>query len=255
MPPRFFYGLFMLLALGVFVFVRHFVPKPEALRRLPWQKRLALTLCAFIGGVLGAKLPFAVGAADGPLSSLAWLSDGKTITTGLMGAYLMVESGKWWMAIHVKTGDTFALPLACALVVGRWGCFCNGCCFGTPTGLPWGRDFGDGLLRHPTQAYESLFHLGMAVVLWFLLREGWFRGHHLQIYLIAYGVYRFLTEYIRPEPIALVGLTFYQWVSLVLSAAMVGQWWVQRRYEGMNNRANATPTPPDGDHKHLLMEP
>lgn len=229
MPSHFAYSVFMLLALVVFVFVRHFVPKPEGLRQLPWHKRLALTLCAFIGGALGAKLPFALGASDGPFSSLAWLSDGKTITTGLLGAYLMVEFGKWWMEIRVRTGDTFALPLACALVVGRWGCFCNGCCYGSPTDLPWGRDFGDGLIRHPTQAYESLFHLGMAFVLALLLREGWLRSHHLQIYLISYGVYRFLTEYIRPEPIAAGGLTFYQWVSLTLIAAMVGQWVLQLR--------------------------
>jgi phosphatidylglycerol:prolipoprotein diacylglycerol transferase len=146
------------------------------------------------------------------------------------------------MGIHVKTGDTFALPLACALVVGRWGCFCNGCCYGTPTDLPWGRDFGDGLLRHPTQAYESLFHLGMAYVLWLLLREGWLRCHHLQIYLIAYGIYRFLTEFIRPEPIALGGLTFYQWVSLGLITAMAAQWLLQRRHERMCNTANAAMT-------------
>jgi prolipoprotein diacylglyceryltransferase len=235
MPPRFLYALFIGLALVVFVFVRRFLPKLEALRRLSWQKRLALTLCAFIGGTLGAKAPFALGASEGPFSALAWLSDGKTITTGIIGAYLMVELGKWWMEIHVKTGDTFALPLACALVVGRWGCFCNGCCYGTPTDLPWGRDFGDGVLRHPTQAYESLFHLGMAFVLWLLLCEGRLRGHHLQIYLIAYGVYRFLTEYMRPEPVSLGGLTFYQWASLVLIAAMVVQWWVQQRPKQTDN--------------------
>ena len=39
MPPRFSYALFMFLALVVFLFVRRFVPEPEGLRRLPWQKR------------------------------------------------------------------------------------------------------------------------------------------------------------------------------------------------------------------------
>ncbi len=229
MPPRSYYTLFMLLSLVVFVVVRHFVPRPPELRRLPRQQRLLLGLSAFIGGALGAKVPFVLGASDGPFSPVAWLSDGKTITTGLIGAYLAVELAKWLMEIHVKTGDTFALPLACALVVGRWGCFCNGCCYGTPTDLPWGRDFGDGVLRHPTQAYESLFHLGMAVVLWLLLREGWLRGQHLKLYLIAYGVYRFLTEYIRPEPISACGMTFYQWVSLILIVGMVAQWWLDRR--------------------------
>ena len=33
-----------------------------------------------------------------------------------------------------------------------------------------------------------------------LLWRGLLRRHHLQVYLIAYGVYRFLTEFLRPEP-------------------------------------------------------
>jgi prolipoprotein diacylglyceryltransferase len=80
------------------------------------------------------------------------------------------------------------------------------------------------LLCHPTQIYESLFHFSMAVVLLLLLVSGRLRGHHLQLYLICYGVYRFLTEFIRPEPIWLLGLTFYQWAALVLAGAMVLQW-------------------------------
>src|SRR5919204_429820 len=79
------------------------------------------------------------------------------------------------LAIRVKTGDTFALPLALALALGRWGCFCNGCCFGKPTDLPWGVDFGDGVRCHPTQIYESLFHALMALVLLELMRRGLFR--------------------------------------------------------------------------------
>jgi prolipoprotein diacylglyceryltransferase len=240
MPPRYSYALFMLLALAVFVVVRHFVPRPDRLRRLPWQKRAVLGLSAFIGGALGAKVPFALGAAEGPFSPVAWLSDGKTITTGLIGAYLAVELAKWLLEVHVKTGDTFALPLACALAVGRWGCFCNGCCYGTATDLPWARDFGDGVRRHPTQAYESLFHLSMAVVLWGLLRQGWLRGQHLKLYLIAYGVYRFLTEYIRPEPISAGGLTFYQWVSVALIVGMVAQWWVDRQPAGREGETAAS---------------
>jgi prolipoprotein diacylglyceryltransferase len=55
------------------------------------------------------------------------------------------------------------------------------------------------------------------------------------MYLIAFGVYRFLTKYMRPEPVSLGGLTFYQWASPVLVAAMVGQWWVQQRQEQTDN--------------------
>src|SRR5438132_12654412 len=134
MPPRFFYTLFMLLALAVFLWARHFVPRPAGLKALPLAKRLLLALAGFIGGALGAKLPFVLGAQGGIFSDTAWLGDGKTITTGLIGAYVAVELAKVIMKIDVKTGDSFALPLALAMAVGRWGCFVNGCCLGVATG-------------------------------------------------------------------------------------------------------------------------
>lgn len=226
--PRLAYPLFMFLALGVFVLARRCVPRPVGLAALPWWKRFALGAAAFVGGSLGAKLPFALGAAGGWWNAEAWFSDGKTLVAGLLFAYLAVEITKRILEIRGKTGDTFALPLALAMVVGRLGCLFNGCCYGTPTSLPWGVRFsqpnGYSAVCHPTQLYESLFHLGMAVVLLELLWRRRLRGHHLQLYLIAYGVYRFLTEFIRPELRDWLGLTFYQWGALVLIAAMAGQW-------------------------------
>jgi phosphatidylglycerol:prolipoprotein diacylglycerol transferase len=229
MDPRASYGLFMLLALVVFLAARHFVPKPRALLAVPWWQRAVLALAGFTGGVLGAKLPFALGSAAGPLSVPGWLADGKTITTGLLCAYLAVEIAKAGLGIRVKTGDTFALPLALAMAVGRWGCFFNGCCYGVETTLPWGVDFGDGVPRHPTQVYESLFHLALAGVLWLVILHDGLRWQRLKLYLIAYGVYRFLTEFIRPEPATWLGLTFYQWAALAIIGVMAGQWLVDRR--------------------------
>jgi phosphatidylglycerol:prolipoprotein diacylglycerol transferase len=226
------YAAFMLLALGVFLLARRVLPKPHALQRLPWQQRAGLALAAFVGAALGAKLPFALDAPGGPFSGNAWMADGKTVTTGLMGAYLAVELAKLYLGIRVKTGDTFALPLALAMAVGRWGCFFNPCCYGTETTLPWAVPFHlpDGsvlLCRHPTQIYESLFHLTMALVLLELMRRGLLRGHRLQLYLIAYGVYRFLTEFIRPEQRGWLGLTFYQGAALVLVAGLSAQWLIE----------------------------
>ncbi len=228
MPPRAYYALFMFLAFAVFLLVRHFVPRPAALQQLSWQKRSVLAMMAFIGGVFGGKLPFLLGLESGTANLLIW-ADGKTITTGLMGAYVAVEVTKLYLGLHVKTGDTFALPLACAMAVGRWGCFFNGCCYGTETTLPWGWRFGDGLMRHPTQVYESLFHLWMALILLLMLRTGVLRNQHLKLYLISYGVYRFLTEYIRPEPRLALGLTFYQWMSVAMIVGLSVQWWIDSR--------------------------
>src|SRR5262249_34882970 len=149
--------------------------------------------------------------------------------TGLACAYLAVELAKLALDIRVKTGDSFALPLALALAVGRWGCFFNGCCYGVGTSLPWGVDFGGARCRHPTQIYESLFHLAMALILWQLLVSHALRYQHLKLYLIAYCAYRFITEFIRPEPAYGLGLTFYQWVCLLMAAALAAQWAVDQR--------------------------
>jgi phosphatidylglycerol:prolipoprotein diacylglycerol transferase len=240
MTPRFFYSLFMLLALAVFLWTRHFLPHQAGLRALPLSKRLLLALASFIGGALGAKLPFVLGADGGVFSDAAWFRDGKTITTGLIGAYLGVELAKTVMRIRVKTGDSFALPLALAMAVGRWGCFFNGCCYGMPTNLPWGVDFGDHVARHPTQAYESLFHLAMAGVLWLVLRRGLLRFQHLKLYLIAYGLYRFAIEFIRPEPSYWLDLTFYQWISVALVVGLTAQW----AYDARHYRDQSAACPP-----------
>ena len=102
----------MLLAAGAFLLVRRCVPTPPAVASLSRLERVALAGAAFVGGVFGAKLPFVIGADL--TSETVWLTDGKTITTGLIGAYLAVELVKLALGIRVKTGDTFALPLALA---------------------------------------------------------------------------------------------------------------------------------------------
>jgi prolipoprotein diacylglyceryltransferase len=207
---------------------RCFSPRGSGLSELPRRERLTIHLAAFIGGVLGAKLPF-VFVRGTDWFGAAWLADGKTVTTGLMGAYVGVELAKRWLGVTVKTGDAFALPLALALAVGRWGCFLHGCCSGVPTHPPWGVDFGDGVPRHPTQIYESLFHFAMALVLVQLVRHGRLRNRRLKLYLMCYGGYRFLTEFLRPEPEYALGLTYFQWVALVLLIGPGVQWWWEGR--------------------------
>jgi len=180
-----------------------------------WE-RLGIGLGAFCGAMIGAKLPFALGDWDGFKSGMTWFSDGKTIMTGLVGGYFGVEVAKWSLHVSVKTGDTFAVPVAVAISIGRLACFAGGCCFGTACSLPWGVDFGDGVRRHPTQIYESLFHLTAAMVLCVLRRHGLFQGQLIKFYFLSYFAYRFLTEFIRPERELCLGLTAFQFAALGL---------------------------------------
>ena len=72
-----------------------------------------------------------------------------------------IEAFKRFTGVSGSTGIVFAAPFAATVAVGRWGCFFSGLAdftYGTPTTVPWGVDFGDGIARHPVQLYESLRH-------------------------------------------------------------------------------------------------
>ena len=140
------------------------------------RERVGIGLGAFCGAMIGAKLPFLLADWEGLLSGRAWLENGKTIVFGFVGGYFGVELAKAFLGVRVKTGDSFAVPVAAALAIGRLGCFVAGCCHGTVTNLAWGVDFGDGLRRHPTQLYESVFHLSAAFVLAGLYTGGYCAG-------------------------------------------------------------------------------
>ena len=221
MDPIYSAILVLAVATGAVVSRAVAVAVPLPLTR---RERLGIALGAFCGGMIGAKLPFVLSDWDGLVSGRAWLESGKTLVFGLVGGYVGVELAKWALGVRAKTGDSFAVPVAAAVAVGRLGCFRAGCCFGLPTDLPWGVDFGDGERRHPTQLYESAFHVTAALVLLALLRRGMFRGQLVKLYFLAYFLFRFATEFLRPEPRLWLGLTGYQWAACVLVPAFAALW-------------------------------
>lgn len=215
------YPLIMLLSLATGVLLSRRTMPALGLRR---TERMAVGLGAFLGAMIGAKLPFVLSDWEGLTSGRAWLENGKTIVFGLVGGYFGVELAKGLLGIRIKTGDGFAVPVAAAVAIGRLGCFVGGCCYGAATQLPWGIDFGDGQRRHPTQLYEFFFHSSAALGLAWLQHRGLFRGQLIKVYILAYLIYRFLTEFIRPEPILGLGLTGYQWACLGLMPVFVLLW-------------------------------
>ncbi len=193
-------------------------------------ERGGILLGAFCGAMFAAKLPFLFGDWDAFVSGAAWFQSGKTILCGLAGGYAGVEIAKWCLDIHQRTGDSFVVPVAATIAIGRWACFSASCCYGTPTNLPWGVVFPqvDGLPRHPTQIYESCFHALAAILMWQLKHRGIFAGNLMKLYIVMYCVYRFFTEMIRPEARGLGHLTGYQWGALLLIAVFSGLWYRDR---------------------------
>lgn len=152
---------------------------------------------------------------------------------------------KLLLGIKAKTGDGLAAPLAVALAIGRWGCFVNGCCAGQETSLPWCVNFGDGVCRHPTQIYESLFHAVWAVILIRLGQRDMLRYQRLKLYLLAYCGFRFAIEFIRIEQKWLGPLTYYQVIVAGFALFLTGQWFVDSlrvRREIVDNHGTADET-------------
>ena len=210
------YPLMMILSLWTGVWLKSRQDPDERLEPL---ERFWIGIAAFIGAMVAARLPFVVfGIYEGRDLYGLFLS-GKTILAGLAGGYLAVELTKKLLGVTVRTGDSFAVPVAGAIAVGRLSCFVGGCCYGVPTSLPWAVIFPtvDAVPRHPAQLYEFLFHSLAAVILHGLKTRGQFRTKLFRMYFIAYCGYRFSSEYLRPETQLVWGLTAYQWSAALLS--------------------------------------
>ncbi len=225
MPSAALYPIVMLIALGCGAWL---LRRAQGGLELSSENRLALGIGAFCGAMLGAKLPFALSDWSGLLDGTAWFSSGKTIMCGFVGAYFGVELVKWTLQIRTKTGDTFVVPAAVTIAIGRLGCLTAGCCYGVPTDLPWGLRCAivDDLRRHPTQIYEALFHALMALLMIQLQQRRIWTGQLAKFYILSYFVYRFLTEFIRPEARNMLGLTGYQWFALALTPVFAALWYL-----------------------------
>jgi len=103
--------------------------------------------------------------------------------------------------------DLLVIPVAIGLALGRLGNFINGELYGFETALPWAMSFPDAEgLRHPTQIYALVKDLFIAASCFYYLKRGAKKGQVFSLFLILYGLLRFLVEYFREQPYGLVDL-------------------------------------------------
>lgn len=195
---------------------------------------------ALFFGTLGAKLPIWIMNFHEIFNesfTLERLYSGRTIVGGFIGGVIGVMIVKKITGVKIRRGNQLAPGIALGMMFGRMGCFLKGCCYGVSSNLPWSMDFGDHILRHPTQLYEIIFHF---ISLTFLLKTKSYEkegGRYLSLYLIAYLSYRFFSEFIRIHDRIFLGLTSYQIFSILgiclilLKEVVMGN----RGYRGQTN--------------------
>jgi prolipoprotein diacylglyceryl transferase len=203
------------VALGVLVGVWVFAI--EARRREMVDERLAsIVLGALLLGGITARLSTGwkyLLASDHPTIVGLWLQGGRSIIGGLAGAYVGALLTKRLVGYRRSTGDLFAPAVALAMSIGRIGCFLTEQ-VGMPTDLPWGMTVSPeraaampfcphcalGVPLHPSFLYEIAFHLFAFAALLLLRTRPLPEGELFKLYLLAYGVVRFLIEFVRANP-------------------------------------------------------
>ena len=158
---------------------------------------------AYFGAVVAGALPGAwlAGSYNTMQDAAATLSH--SVAGALAGAIVAVEIYKYANGMTASTGAAFVAPFAIGVVIGRWGCLFAGLpdrTYGTPTGVPWGVDLGDGVSRHPVQIYESASMTIFLATYLAALDRGASWPVRRGFYVMAgfYGLQRFCWEFEKP---------------------------------------------------------
>ena len=198
-------------------------------------QRLLVYTAALFGALLGAKgLVLLQHWPEHQGWSWSVLLRGKTIVGAMLGGWLMVELTKKLVGIKVSTGDRFIFPLLVGTAIGRLGCFLTGLedkTYGVATTLPWGVDFGDAVLRHPTQLYEIVFLLAFALFLRWREQAGLASGKLFQLYFAGYLGFRFWVDFLKPDPHLIAGLSAIQMscaIAVLLLVILMNKPWLHR---------------------------
>ena len=154
---------------------------------------------------------------------------------GIWGAVALGAVGAWigCRRLGVRLADfadAAAPGLVLAQAIGRWGNYFNQELFGGPTNLPWALQIDPAHrppdtsaigLYQPTFLYESLWDIGVALLLvWAGRRWAMNGGRLFALYVAAYTVGRAWVEWLRVDHANhILGLRLNDWTCLIVFTA------------------------------------
>lgn len=217
------------LMLGIGILAAYFSAEYRAKKKgLDKEQIFSLTLWAFLGGILGAKLLFLFTQIKEAINNpdIIWdMSNGFVVYGGIIGGifvgYLFCKRRK---LEFVKYFDLSMPSIALAQGFGRLGCFFAGCCYGVQTHSHFGIVFPasgfapSGVALVPTQLISSVLNFLNYFVLIILAKRLKADGQVAGFYLVFYSMGRFIIEFYRGDLIrGTIGiLSTSQFISIFL---------------------------------------
>lgn len=186
-----------------------------------------IALGVILGGRIGSILfyNFAEFSQD-PLMLLRIWEGGMSFHGGFIGVLLAF----WLYARNTgrrffEVADFLAPVFPLGLGAGRIGNFINGELWGRVTDVPWGMVFPhvDSQARHPNQLYQFFFEgVILFAIMWIYSSKPRPTMAVSGLFGVAYGIYRFMIEFVR-EPDAHLGFVAFDWLTMgqLLSLPMI----------------------------------
>ena len=138
---------------------------------------------------------------------------------GILGAYIYTRMRK---VNFIKTLELAFIFVPLAQIMGRFGNFINQELYGPVTDLPWGMYVrATGQFHHPSFFYEQIGNLLVFAILFRYYRKHGIKGNGIMpaLYLVCYGVVRFVIDIYRNDERVFAPFTIAQLVSIIMVAA------------------------------------
>jgi phosphatidylglycerol:prolipoprotein diacylglycerol transferase len=234
--PEITIGPLTLQTFGIFVAIGILVGIWVAARRnerfgIPREETEKVGFILVGAGLVGARLLWVITHPEeisSPIDVIAVWDGGLQFTGGFVTAILLAPllTRKWPRGRRWELLDGAILGLAIGQAIGRLGCIAVGEHLGGPTDFFLGINYRGGVVvegplevgvtYHSAALYEALWLVPIILVLLWLDRRGARAGVMSGVFIISYGVLRFLTDFVRINDETLFGLTGAQYMSLIL---------------------------------------